>query len=119
MKEEIISFETAKLAKEKGFNGETIYYYDFMGDKCSGLITNWNNSSGPIYTAPTLSLLQKWLRERPTPIIVTPETDFVAWHVWVENPDLEGIYIDKINERWIDSYEAALEVGLQEALKLI
>ena len=28
MKEQLISFETAKLAKEKGFNRQCFYYYD-------------------------------------------------------------------------------------------
>jgi len=64
MKEELTSFETAKLAKEKGFN---INVFKYFFDSCNSLIeTSFiagnHNNFGHI-SIPTQSLLQKWLRE--------------------------------------------------------
>ena len=120
MREQLIDFETAKLAKEKGFDWKTVYYYDFIGFLSSGnSAQHWNGSKESIYSTPTQSLLQKWLRERPTPIIVTPEYDFIAWVVWVDDPDKDRIFIDKVDGKWINKYEDSLEIGLYQALKLI
>lgn len=85
MKEQVISFDTAKLAKEKGFdiqNYETKYYLEYLEDeifddprkgheitlkhkgdiicgRSPALVTVKYKS----WLAPTQSLLQKWLRE--------------------------------------------------------
>jgi len=66
MNEDYITFKTAKLAKEKGFNIQTRYYYDFIGDigSTSSTDQNWNKSKETIYSRPTQSALQKWLREK-------------------------------------------------------
>ena len=123
MKEELISFETAKLANEKGFdvisrygteaslynkNGEHTYYsnYGFMG---SGLSDEY------IY-APTQSLLQKWLREKHNIHLIInvykdDSYDFILISDLIKEESDDGLYYD--------SYEKALEFGLQEALKLI
>jgi hypothetical protein len=76
MDEHKITFETAKLAKEKGFdeivynaynlNGEFGNFYDIVGE-CP-----FSDNYGPEYidydklryAAPTQSLLQRWLREK-------------------------------------------------------
>ena len=62
--EEIVTFEVAKLAKEKGFNVPTIRYYliDTVGWVKTAIYNNWNDSTIR-YSAPTQSLLQRWLRE--------------------------------------------------------
>lgn len=68
--EDYVSFETAKLLKEKGFSEECHYAYhyytnqpfyhrkmnDFNGEKYRGLKYEW-------YSAPTLQMAMKWLRE--------------------------------------------------------
>lgn len=117
MKEQLISLETAKLAKEKGFDWKTEQSWSYIIGVDGKHFLNYNIYKG--YSAPTQAFLQKWLRERPTPIIVTPITDFVAWEVEILNPDTGTISIDKVNDRWIDSYEAALETGLLAALNTI
>jgi hypothetical protein len=138
MQETLITFKTAKLAKEKGFNIPTVEYFnnekkpritsscDYRSDRDA--ISNWNNGEGSYPTlskdvscsAPKQSLLQKWLREQSTPIIVTPTTDLVAWEVEILHAD-KGLFriIKNIEDKWFNSYEEALEIGLQEALKLI
>ena len=71
MEDTLITFETAKLAKEKGFDIKTTHYY--LGDEEYHILNiskdygieglNWNLRSTRT-SAPTQSLLQKWLREK-------------------------------------------------------
>ena len=112
MKEELISFETAKLAKAKGFIVPVKYYYDFKGDKCCGSYkTSWNLSKSDLYATPTQSLLQKWLREKhDIHIIVIPHLDVFRFKVLTKYG---------YQSYFKSNYEEALETGLQEALKLI
>ena len=64
MEEQLISFETAKLAKEKGFT----YAYEFYDKEGNivdfGIVGGWTDCHDENYAAPTQSLLQKWLREK-------------------------------------------------------
>lgn len=89
--EQLIEFQTAKLAKEKGFNWETLHFYTKPGSKMLGIDERgryypMKNISKKIYTrdknvavnmesvyqAPTQSSLQRWLREVYN-IIVIPD----------------------------------------------
>jgi len=115
MKEQLITFETAKLAKEKGFPKLEINGYPQIasGYTKEGIETIVLDKSY-YYQSPTQSLLQKWLRE-------VHKID-----VWCERFSTEESWIwqcPKANRtRILDSYytyEEALEKGLQEALKLI
>ena len=65
--EDYVSFETAKLLKEKGFDGECIGYYWDM-DKTFGihyelLSYSDGNLRNELILAPTLQMAMKWLRE--------------------------------------------------------
>jgi hypothetical protein len=128
MTDQLISLETAKLLKEKGFGGEgytTNYSWQyssktkeyflcripennksvFNGSKCF----DENGKEG--YSATTQTYLQKWLRE--------------VHHIYVSAAPAYGgwTYVTKTyhNLCWIryDSYESALEEGLLNALKLL
>lgn len=116
MKEQLISFETANSAKEKGFNEITGNYYQ---DGIEGLLHEKskikNNEFDTCYEAPTQSLLQCWLREEHNievyiePIFgVVPEDTTYNVRVMQHIIDAEG-----------HDYEKALEIGLQGALLLI
>lgn len=119
MTEELVSFETAKLAKEKGFKHNS---------KCYGgngeILENIENHNNNImqrfrYAAPTQSLLQKWLRKKHN------------IHIWLIPSEIDktyrayvgyGIKLDLLENSFTQSfetYEETLEKGLQEALKLI
>lgn len=138
MKEQLITFETAKLAKEKNFFIETKYYCQkssIIGDNTilgplndpNGWSEDWNNFSNdvPYYSMPTQPLLQKWLREEHGIFVyVSPKTTqyIVRWcynllhtgkHVLVV--DKYGVYPNTKDK----TYEEALEQGLVEGLKLI
>jgi hypothetical protein len=132
MEDTIISFETAKLAKEKGFNIPVRYGVFGIKMKLTENhgwtynrkleLRNWNTSNANSYSIPTQALLQKWLREVHKIIIIPlPIDSYDSWYYKIFLPDVISpffeipIYLD--NE--FKTYEEALEVGLQEALKLI
>jgi len=114
MKEQLIEFKTAKLAKEKGFDIKSSYEYDELKvPQQYGLLEAhglWRIS------APTQALLQKWLRDIHGIHIV-----MVSGYSGFPNYDV-CVMLNKTNYLREDkdySYEEALEKGLKEALKLI
>lgn len=118
LKEKLISFETAKLAKEKGFHissrGEGMGKRVFI----NGELVNTIFSSKDYIHAPTQSLLQKWLREVHEISIKIDDYytdsrvrfDYNVCQLGSQEDNPVGIF---------ETYEEALEIGLQEALKLI
>lgn len=69
--EDYVSFETAKLLKEKGFNERLLTFYitdEAKKEGCFQLMAFTddkidNNHSDHCYLAPTLQMARKWLRE--------------------------------------------------------
>jgi hypothetical protein len=154
MKDVLITFETAKLAKEKGFSvgtyGCLVHYKTsqthpedgnsgpFGWEKGeitsdSSFIINgredlgdYSNESYDCYELPTQSLLQKWLREVHNLhlyIDTTPSFEQMESH---KSKYKVSIKVPFNPFKWTtghyylgDTYEEVLEIGLQEALKLI
>lgn len=129
LKESIISFETAKLAKEKGFKSKS-RYYDASGDLVeTPTVTendyrHTNNDFQRFrYEAPAQSLLQKWLREeKGINLFLLPSNYHSSkWYYGFGSTELYKSHeVSKVsgdNGNW--NYEEALEACLQEALKLI
>jgi len=109
MKEQLITFETAKLANKKKFIGWSESRYNRLG-----LL---KESKAWSISAPTQSLLQKWLRDNHK--IHTTITS-VSQESWMFRVTLKGQTLNNgIYEEDFDTYEEALEISLQEALKLI
>ena len=167
MKEQLIEFETAKLAKEKGFEeychsyyfedstfkefiltGTNGYYgeeYEFEleeftknwndkwltkknGDRCFGC--KKKNIYFETFSAPTQSLLQKWLREKHNldviPIRIRNSSIYYSDIQYPSKPYYSQCsqYTEEqtdadYNNTLIYSFEKTLEKGLQEALELI
>ena len=127
MQEQLVSFETAKLAKEKGFDERTILWFG-KNDEIINLFgaktfnSNIGNRSDFQCCAPTQSLLQKWLREKHSIHIVVNPTIEMYWTFGLINLGNENIKLNGpivYNNHDYNTYEEALEIGLQEALKLI
>lgn len=126
MKEQLISFETAKLAKEKGYKllsnpfGYITKFYNHNTGTLLAYGRTGKTDLNKAYYASTQSLLQKWLRE-------VHNLDVIPNHYGGINfPNTcYNCYINKhLNTeskltRVCDTYEEALEVGLLEGLKLI
>lgn len=124
MQEQLISFETANLAQEKGFNISTKYGFYYDGEE------TYFDISYPdiIILRPTQSLLQRWLREVHS---IEISVRAIKW----ENTELKtGLVLDSYEYEMyplkkpyyiyhkvpkFKTYELALEEALQEALKLI
>ena len=142
MKEQLISFETAKLAKEKGFDWGcqdcfNEHGHSYSNGWCERLddffeAKNFYNSEidsknfGENYfTTPTQSLLQKWLREVHGINVEIRNKTSVEEGLYVENTRktkfLTWSYVlnKRVEYTGYASYEEALEKGLQEGLKLI
>lgn len=131
MKEQLITFETANLAKEKKFdwNCHWVLYRGTSSvlHKCDAIPTKGKNlESGDYVLQPTQSLLQRWLREVHNiqlclqPIYGGNKVDGkqVGWLCYTPFQDED---FNKLPSISLSQYtlEAALEKGLQEALKLI
>ena len=82
MKDTLVSYDLALLAKEKGFDEITDVIYNTQYNK-NTLMSNFNNlknsdGNNPLLSAPTLSLLQKWLREKFDIEIFVTKREFAA-----------------------------------------
>ena len=135
MQEQLITFETAKLAKEKGFDIRCTHGYDTfeeghirngelrnLYDNYHGDYSGWKNSESSqssYVTAPRQSLLQKWIREiHKIDVFCDCIGSGKYYSVIYDNSIKEGN--DKVFEQEKEtSYEEALEIGLREALELI
>lgn len=68
IKENYVSFEVAKILKDKGFEVETYGYYNYSNEKfepefkLSSKFRNYNLEDC-IYSAPTHSIVIKWIKE--------------------------------------------------------
>ena len=154
MEEKLVSYKVAKLAKEVGFNEECEYGYTRLKELMTidrsqesffgGASRNYRNSELEsynksylecnddeyvcIYTAPTQSFLQKWLREVHN---IEISVRAIKW----ENDKLKtGLVLDSyeyemypLNKPYyiyhkvsgFKTYEQALEQAILESLKLI
>ena len=129
--EDYVSFETAKLLKEKGFDESTSMVYMPYGDLCklnrydSIRNSNYNDITKNYfeYTAPTLQMAMKWLREVHNLVVsVEPEIN--------TDSELDLFYVFKIFEikdtltqliyngyELCDSYEQACEMAIKYCLE--
>jgi len=120
--ETLISFKTAELAKEKGFGLNS--YTGFVYDNDGKLLNLAFYDMGDKYAAPTQSLLQKWLREEHeihvSAFPVFSHKYFPTIRKFYKYKEYDNILGSPYNPNSSkDTYEEALEKGLQEALKLV
>lgn len=142
MQEQLVTYKTAQLAKEIGFDIPVSNVFEchlLHGRECYQFERefeskeNYNNfdykfeENSIVYSRPTQSLLQKFLREKRD-IKVTVSgygKKFVKnFHNIVDAEYVVNIQVDNDEDEhkfnyWNNSYEDALEVGLYEAMKLI
>ena len=116
--EDYVSFEIAKLLKEKGFRCATLhYYYDKDGDllfSAGGVDAGKNE-----FVAPTLQMAMKWLRE-------VHGLHFWIAHKLKQNKGLPWYYeihnietgtVVKIGDVVCGSYEVACEAAIKYCLE--
>lgn len=117
MKDTLITFETAKLAKEKGFDIKTKYSW-YVPDNSKPIIEKHKPDGLYYLSCPTQSLLAKWLREEHN-IIVLVDYEGIDGYYYKFYSYKEGNKNYDASDKNYNTYEEAYEIGLQEALKLI
>ena len=111
-----VSLEVAKLLKEAGFDWEikTFYFNNELGETMLGDVKN-HNFSNKFISAPTLTVVQQWLRE-------VKNVDVFAYR---NEPKDKFESIVSVNKKWsttgmcINTYEEALETAIKKALEMI
>jgi len=123
MKEQLISYPTAVLAKEKGFEQKHISDHYLKDGTLDTSDMAWMNGLS-FGSAPTQALLQRWIREEHG--INIDVFSYVEFHPRVEFSYRHMVLRHSISKNIPESepdsyktYEAALEAGLVESLKLI
>jgi hypothetical protein len=127
MTEELVTLETAKLLKEKGFKEDVSVFYELVCKEGSyeyELFESYDaqnyNASVYSFSAPTQYIAQKWLRETKNLHI---EITYIYRDYWSYDiltiPNHGSIGLSGRPLVHYKSYEEVLEAGIQEALKLI
>ena len=119
--EQYVTFETARMLKKAGFDALCNSMYTDNGFGWSDLDKVNYNEYKTSYSRSTQSLAVRWLREvHNIHLFVNYFFEDNMWfYVTVdltESDEVKGIHPNESN---YESYEEALEAGLQEALKLI
>ena len=118
LEEDLISDETAILAKEVGLSiGATVFckFCDNEGSFFSGLDLPKNR--GGVYHKPTQARVQKWLR-KVYDIHCYADCDHLGWFWSVEKTNGSSIVNQAYWGRY-ESHEEALEIGLLRTFELI
>lgn len=126
IEESYVSFDTARMLKEAGFDVPTSTHYSNSGEV-------WQSSAPEDYnddksckacSRPTQALAARWLREVHRIVVdvayIPPHVGRDVWQYFVggmDNMVLLGDY--EPSDRKYETYEEAMEAGLQEAIKLI
>jgi hypothetical protein len=112
--EDYVSFETAKLLKEKGFDEPVLKFYDHKGEVAELYYRPQNKSiTGDTYKCPTLQMAMKWLRD------VHKMYMYVA-HDSMENTWFARVYNDYKTLSDVDNqstYEEACESAIRYCLE--
>ena len=120
IEEQFVSFDTAKMLKEAGFDVPCFNQYTDRG-------TVWHcdcpenfNISQCATSCPTQALAERWLREVYNVAIYSLYDDdmeqwFYVVDAFTKNPVINGFQ----SGSEYDDYESAFEAGLREAIKLI
>lgn len=126
--EDYVSFEVAKLLKEKGFNEPTFTYYNNNGELMNSCHFCGNYTLGCFNVvkdekvncaAPTHQMVMKWLREVHRIIIIIQKEVYTGsgnWWCRIDRSDRP--YIDSIeSDADYESYELAAEAAILYCLE--
>lgn len=128
--EDYVSFETAKLLKEKGFDEICEYEYgvpnvdkDYVLQRFFKPIKN-SELINDAYTAPTLGMAMKWLREVHHCYIQVMLDSWACgghtgYYVVIQktDSDFEMMLSDALDEVFYQTYEEACEAAIKYCLE--
>lgn len=118
--EDYISFEVAKLLKEKGFNNPCLRVYDNKGIICiryTGFDVPHDYFNRQLYLCSTHQMAMKWLREKQIYIRIIEDAfgKSFRFEVYSKNPNVKINYY--IPNYYIDTYKDAVEAALKYCLE--
>ena len=124
IKEAYVSFEVAKLLKEKGFNEPIRCWYDnFQDFHEEGVRMSNSDCLPPTIMCPTQAMAMAWLRKVHN-IFIEPragETDGKTWYdfdiIPINGREIVWNHYNYIPLVECNSYEEALEVALRYTLE--
>ena len=123
IEESYVSFDTARMLKEAGFDEVCRSAYYATGN--TAVMHERNSMLSPGYVSrPTQALAARWLREKHRIVVdvtfIPPSVDGDEWQYFVGKMD-EMVWPGDFepSDRKYETYEEAMEAGLQEAIKLI
>ena len=119
--EDYVSFETAKLLKEKGFKGEGEHFYE--NNKIVHYINYWDRITPKqryeAIEAPTIQMAMKWLRKNHQ-IFIRPNTSFLYPIKWYSEIFCYGDNLktqQDIKTEYYDSPEESCEAAIKYCLE--
>lgn len=114
--EEICTYEVCQLAREKGFDVDCEAFYYDDGFLQYARFENWNGRYLNKFSAPTQSLLQRWLREERNIDIAIVPLYTGGYSYIVYNIHCRDNRVVNTNAGYA-TYELALEDALKYALE--
>lgn len=119
--EDYVSFEIAKLLKERGFDEPCDTAYSLVGKTHKveqRAISDWGKISQ--VKRPTLQMVMKWLREREWVICILPLTFYCrekvsswGYNIWAG----DNLEIDEEDTPKFTTYEEACEAAIKYCLE--
>ncbi len=119
IEEAYVSFETAKLLKEKGFDEPCHHYYKNNDLMFSPSLSGRNSLQTNTYSAPTLQMTMRWLMKEKgiaiVPIISSVlDNEKFLWDIEITVAKTNETY----HQGWVyESYERACEAAIKYSLK--
>jgi len=123
--EDYVNFETAKLLKEKGFDVSVSSYYDAddMPPQHNEALWNWNlNKENYRFSAPTLQMAMKWLREVHNYDISICLDSYVEpydneYYIVIRRRKDKYENVSPCEQVYFNTYEEACEAGIKYCLE--
>ncbi len=122
--EDYVSFETAKLLKEKGFNWNTDKQYNLDKIVSEYNITDRSRYPERYLDAPTIQMVMKWLREVHHYYIQVMLDSWACgghtgYYVVLQRTDndFEMMLQDAVDEVFYQTYEEACEAAIKYCLE--
>lgn len=120
IREDYVSFETAKLLKEKGFDECTICSFDKDGNP-KDILRPFIESDGDV-RKPTLQMAMKWLREVHNYDVSICLDSYVEpydnqYYIVIRRRKDEYEEISPCEQVYFDTYEEAAEAGIKYCLE--
>ena len=121
-----VSFETARLLKKAGFNWEVKTYYHYLSPydeynlEFDSISTNYNHLNNADFSAPTLDVAQRWLRETKNVVLLVVFNDYENY----EENERYGVTTHSGKLHIIElatypTFEEAQEAVIKKALEMI